>query len=103
MEIAMFQPDPTQWPMGISHSILPPHFIGGVAPSRYDVALAAYLEKQAAQRAAIAAKQPRQQITRRLWSTLSQAARHVAATVWQPRPLRNEPPAERAEMMPLEE
>jgi hypothetical protein len=46
----MFQPDANQWPMGFFHTVLPPHFTGGVAPSRHVVALAAYLEKQAAHR-----------------------------------------------------
>jgi hypothetical protein len=73
----MFQPDPNQGPIGISHSILPPHFIGGVAPLRHDRELAAYLEKQAAQRAAVAARQPS------LWAILLQAARRAAAA-WPP-------------------
>jgi hypothetical protein len=82
----MFQPDPNQWPsMGMFTNILPPHFLGGVAPLRHDVALAAYLEKQAAQRAAIIAKQPNPKATQRLWGILSQAARRLAGAVWHPR------------------
>jgi hypothetical protein len=80
----MFQPDPNQWPMGVSHTILPPHFVGGVAPSRHEVALAAYVEKQAVQRAAIVAKQTNPKNTQRLWANLFLAARRVARAVWQP-------------------
>lgn len=80
----MFQPDPNQWPMGIFHTMLPPHFLGGVAPSRHDVALAAYMEKQAAQRAANSTEQPSTQITRSLWGALHSAARRLAAAVWHP-------------------
>jgi hypothetical protein len=65
-------------------NILPPHFLGGVAPSRHDVALAAYLEKQAAQRAAIVAKQPNLKAAQRPWGILSQAARRLAGAVWHP-------------------
>jgi hypothetical protein len=78
-EVAMFQPDPNQWPVGIFHFILPPHFIGGVAPSRHDVALAAYLEKQAAQRAELSGERQNPKMTRPLWGLLSQAARRLAA------------------------
>jgi hypothetical protein len=80
----MLQSDPSQWPMGISHSILPPHFIGGVAPSRQDVALAAYLEKQAAQRAAILAIQANPKTNQLLWGILLQVARRAAGAVWRP-------------------
>jgi hypothetical protein len=52
----MLQSDLSQWPMGVSHSILPPHFIGGVARSRHAVALGDRGERPAA---------------RRLWSILS--------------------------------
>jgi hypothetical protein len=51
----MFQPDANQWPMGFFHTVLPLHFTGGVAPSRHEVALATYLEKQAAHCEAAAA------------------------------------------------
>jgi len=76
----MLQQDPNQWPMGISHSILPPHFIGGVAPSRHDVALAAYVEKQAAQRA----ERQSPQIPNPLWDVLSQVAHRLAGAMWHP-------------------
>jgi len=46
----MVQPDPNQWPIRISPDVLPPRFRGGVAPSRYEVALTTYIEKQAAHR-----------------------------------------------------
>ena len=81
----MFQSDPNQWPMGISHSILPPHFIGGVAPQRHDLALAAYLEKQAAQRAAILARQASEQANQRTWDILLQMVRRAAIS-WRPQP-----------------
>jgi hypothetical protein len=80
----MFQPDPNQRPMGTFHFILPPHFIGGVAPSRDDVALAAYLKKQAAQRAELSGERQNPKITRPLWGLLSQAARRLAGAVWHP-------------------
>jgi chaperone modulatory protein CbpM len=30
----MFQPDANQWPMGFFHTVLPPHFTGGVSPQQ---------------------------------------------------------------------
>ncbi len=80
----MLQSDPSQRPMGISHSILPPHFIGGVAPPRHDVAPAAYLEKQTAQRAAILAMQANPKGTQLLWGMLLQVVRRAAGAVWRP-------------------
>jgi hypothetical protein len=74
----MIQPDPNQQPMGFFHTMLPPHFVGGVAPSRHDVALAAYLEKQAAQRAAVSGEQRSSRIAMRLWGTVDQVARRLA-------------------------
>ncbi len=79
----MFQPDQDQWPMGAFHTILPPHFLGGVAPSRHDVALAAYLEKQAAQRAAISARRPSPEIAKHLRKVLFETACRLAGVVWQ--------------------
>ena len=80
----MFQPDPRQRRMGISHSILPPHFIGGMARSHHDVALPADVEQQAAQRAAIAASQAKGKVRQLLWSVLVQAVRGAAGVVWRP-------------------
>jgi hypothetical protein len=80
----MFQPDPYQRRMGISHSILPPHFIGGMTRSRHDAALAADVEQQAAQRAAIAALQAKGKVRQILWSVLVQAVRRAAGVVWRP-------------------
>ncbi|HKP22970.1 MAG TPA: hypothetical protein VJV39_03850 [Dongiaceae bacterium] len=78
----MLQSDPSERPVGISHSILPPHFIGGVARSRHDATLAASLEKQAVQRAAILARQPSQTADQLLWRILLQVARRAAAVWW---------------------
>jgi hypothetical protein len=75
----MFQPDPSHWPMGFLHTMLPPHFLGGVAPSRHDVALAAYLEKQVAQRLATSAGQLNLKVTMRLWGKM---AHRLTGTVW---------------------
>lgn len=79
----MFQPDPHQWPKGRFPGMLPPHFLGGVAPSRHDVAHAAHVEKQAAHGAALA-EHARSQITiglrdavLRMGRRLSGAARHL--------------------------
>ena len=80
----MLQSDPSQWPEGISHSILPPHFIGGVAPSRHDVALVAYLEKQAAQRSATLETQANPKTSQFLWGMLLQMARRAVGAVWRP-------------------
>ena len=46
----MFQQDLNWRPMGLFHTILPPHFIGRLTPSRHDVERHIYQEKQAAQR-----------------------------------------------------
>jgi hypothetical protein len=70
--------------MGISHSILPPHFIGGVVPSRHDVALAAYLEKQAAEGAEAPDERQNLKITKPLWGVFSQAAHRLAGAIWHP-------------------
>ena len=80
----MFQPDPNQWPVGIFHFILPPHFIGGVAPSRHDVALATNLEEQTDQRAELSRKRQNPKINRPLWGLLSQSARRLAGAIWHP-------------------
>jgi hypothetical protein len=80
----MLQQDPNQWPMGISHSILPPHFIGGVAPSRHDVALAAYVEKQAAQCAEMSEERQSPKIPNPLWDVLSQVVHRLAGAIWHP-------------------
>jgi hypothetical protein len=80
----MFQPDPHHRHTGISHSILPPHFIGGMARSRHDAALPADVGQQAAQRAAIAASQAKGKVRQLLWSILIRAARRAAGSVWQP-------------------
>jgi hypothetical protein len=72
--------DPNQQPMGFFHTMLPPHFVGGVAPSRHDVALAAYLEKQAAQRAAVSGEQRSSTIAMHLWSAMDLVARRLAST-----------------------
>lgn len=77
----MLQQDPNQWPMGISHSILPPHFIGGVAPSRHEVALAAYVEKQAEQRAEMSEERQSPKIPNPLWDVLSQVVHCLAGAV----------------------
>lgn len=70
--------DPNQQPMGFFHTMLPPHFAGGVAPSRHDVALATYLEKQAAQRAAVSAEQRSSTIAMHLWSAMDLVVRRLA-------------------------
>lgn len=80
----MLQQDPNQWPKGISHSILPPHFIGGVAPSRHDVALTAYVEKQAAQRAEMSEERHNLKIPNPLWDGLSQVVHRLAGAIWHP-------------------
>jgi hypothetical protein len=80
----MLQQDPNQRPMGISHSILPPHFIGGSAPSRHDVALAAYVEKQTAQRAEMSEERRSPQIPNPLWDVLSQVVHRLAGAMWHP-------------------
>lgn len=50
-EEAMFQPNPANWPIRYADSGQPQQQCGGVAPLRHDIALARYLEKQAAHRA----------------------------------------------------
>jgi hypothetical protein len=80
----MFQTGANHWPMGFFHAVLSPHFTGGVAPSRHDVALAAYLEKQAAHCEAAAAEHLDLKITMRLRGLLYQAARCLAGAVWHP-------------------
>jgi hypothetical protein len=80
----MFQPDPNHWSMGMLTNILPPHFLGGVAPLRHDVALAAYLEKQAAQRAETPLERQNPKIIKPLWDVLSQTVRRLAGVVWHP-------------------
>jgi hypothetical protein len=77
----MFQRDPNQRPMGIFHFTLPPHFIGGIAPSGHDVPPAC-LGKQAAQRAEPSGEQHDAKITRPFWGLVSQAARRLAGAVW---------------------
>jgi hypothetical protein len=50
----MFNPDSTDWPTGHVDLWEAPRPRGGVAPLRHDLALARYLEKQAAHRASSA-------------------------------------------------
>jgi len=78
----MFQTGANHWPMGFFHAVLSPHFTGGVAPSRHDVALAAYLEKQAAHCEAAAAEHLDLKITMRLRGLLYRAARCLPGAVW---------------------
>ena len=80
----MLQSDPRRCPTAMSHSILPPHFIGGVAPSRDDVALAANLEKQAAQRTATRETQANPKTSQVLWDMLLQVAGRATSAVWRP-------------------
>jgi hypothetical protein len=81
----MFQPDPSEWPLGFFHTILPPHFTGGMAPTRHERSLAACLENQAAQREAAVAKQPDLTNAMHLCGVLYQAACRLAGAVWHPR------------------
>lgn len=50
----MFQPDSAAWPSRSVVAGTAPRLRGGVAPSRYDVALTSYIEKQAAHRESVA-------------------------------------------------
>jgi hypothetical protein len=70
----MFQPDPNQWPIQIYPDATSPQFRGGVAPSRYEVALSAYIEKQAARRRTPATQHPAPTIARHFWRVILEAA-----------------------------
>lgn len=85
-ETAMFQPDPNRRATGF-HIILPPHFIGGVAPSRCGVKLPADPEKLLAE---LAGERLNSNIPNPLWDVLSQAAHRLAGAVWRPHPGRSE-------------
>ena len=81
----MFQPDRNQWPIQIYPGAISPPFRGGVAPLRYEVALSAYIEKQAAQRRASAAQHTAPTITRNSWRViLETAALRLTGVVWHP-------------------
>jgi hypothetical protein len=70
----MFQPDRSQRPIQIYPSAISPPFRGGVAPLRYEVALSAYIEKQAARRRTPAAQHTAPTIARNFWRVVLEAA-----------------------------
>jgi hypothetical protein len=80
----MFLPDPDQWRMGFLHTTLPPHFLGGVAPSRHDLALAGYMEEKTAHREATSETQPGTNEAMRLWRFVYRQAHRLAGAVCHP-------------------
>jgi len=82
----MFQPDPNQWPIQTYPDAISSQFRGGVAPSRYEVALSAYIEKQAARRRTPAARHIAPTITRHLWRAILEAATlRLNGAIWSPK------------------
>jgi hypothetical protein len=81
----MFQSDQNQWPIQIYRGAISPPIRGGVAPLRYEVALSAYIEKQAARHRMSAAQHTAPIITRNFSRLILEAAvLRLTNAVWHP-------------------